>query len=152
MDWYVKNLSAIFKVKVIAVFKVKITLRVFIIIIIYPLTARVVGAPQMVSQPVSSIFLCSSLPSGTWQTPGLSIPWWCLPTSSSVYLVLFPLSLCLARWFSPDLMNGKHDHTTAICVSLRSSGLRVVQLPAGSWRGLHIHQQKYLGQYHFRKG
>ena len=26
------------------------------IIIIYPLTARVVGAPQMISQPVSSIF------------------------------------------------------------------------------------------------
>ena len=43
------------------------------------------------------------------------------------------LSLCLARWFWPDLMNGKHDHTTAVCVSLRSSGgLRVVQLPAGS--------------------
>ena len=37
----------------------------------------------------------------------------------------------------PDLMNGKHDHTTAVCVSLRSSGgLRVVQLPAGSWYGL----------------
>ena len=27
-----------------------------IIIIIYPLTARVVGAPQMISQPVSSFF------------------------------------------------------------------------------------------------
>ena len=47
-----------------------------------------------------------------------------------------PLSLCLAQWFWPDLMNGKHDHTTAVCVSLRSSGgLRVVQLPAGSWHG-----------------
>ena len=48
-----------------------------------------------------------------------------------------PLSLCLARWFWPDLMNGKHDRTTAVCVSLRSSrGLRVVQLPAGSRHGL----------------
>ena len=47
---------------------------VIIIIIIYPLAARVVGAPQMISQPVSSIFLCSPLPSGTWQTPGLAIP------------------------------------------------------------------------------
>ena len=28
----------------------------FITIVIYPLTARVVGAPQMISQPVSSIF------------------------------------------------------------------------------------------------
>ena len=32
---------------------------VIIIIIIYPLTARVVGAPQMISQPVFSIFRCS---------------------------------------------------------------------------------------------
>ena len=49
----------------------------------------------------------------------------------------FPLSLCLARWFWPDLMNGRHDHTTAVCVSLRWSGsLRVVQLPAGSCHGL----------------
>ena len=38
--------------------------------------------------------------------------------SSSVCLVFFPLSLCLARWFWPDLMNGRHDHTTAVCVSL----------------------------------
>ena len=55
----------------------------------------------------------------------------------SVYLVFFPLSLCLARWFWPDVMNGKHDHTTAICVSLWwAIGLREVQLPAGSWHRL----------------
>ena len=36
-----------------------------IIIIINPLTARVVGAPQMILQPVFSIFPCSPLPSGT---------------------------------------------------------------------------------------
>ena len=36
-----------------------------LIISIYPLTVRVVGAPQMISQPVSSIFPCSPLPSGT---------------------------------------------------------------------------------------
>ena len=47
----------------------------------YPLTAGVVGALQMSSQPVSSIFLCSPLPSGTWRTPGLSIPFCCLPTT-----------------------------------------------------------------------
>ena len=48
-----------------------------------------------------------------------------------------PLSLCLARWFWPDLMNWRHDHSAAVCVSLRSSGgLRVVRLPAGSWHGL----------------
>ena len=45
-----------------------------IIIIINPLTARVVEAPQMILQPVFSIFPCSPLPSGTCQTPGLSIP------------------------------------------------------------------------------
>ena len=108
-----------------------------IIIIIYPLTMRVVGAPQMISQPVSSIFPCSPLPSWTWQTPGLSIPWCCLPTSSYVSLVFFPLSLCFARWFWPDLMNRRHDHTTAVCVSLQwSGGLCVVQFPTGSWHRL----------------
>ena len=43
------------------------------VIIIYPLTTRVVGAPQMISQSVSSISPHSPLPSETWQTPGLSI-------------------------------------------------------------------------------
>ena len=43
---------------------------VIIIIIIFPLIAMVVGAPQMISQPVSSIFPCSPLPSGTQRTPG----------------------------------------------------------------------------------
>ena len=104
--------------------------------LIYPLTTRVVGAPQMILHPVSTDFLCPPLPSGTWRTPGQSIPWCCLPTSSSVCLVFFPLSLCLARWFWPDLINGRHDHTTADSISLRWSGLRVVQLPSGSWHGL----------------
>ena len=93
------------------------------IIIIYPFTMRVVGEPQMISQPHSSIFPCSPLPSGTWWTPGLSIPWWCLPTASSVCLVFFPLSLCLARWFWLDLMNGRHVHITAVCVFMWSNCL-----------------------------
>ena len=33
--------------------------------IIYPVTMRVVGAPEMISQPVTSVFTCSSLPSWT---------------------------------------------------------------------------------------
>ena len=79
-------------------------------------------------------FSCSPLPSGTCRTPGLSIPWCCLPTSSSVCLVFFPLSMCLARWFWPEMMNRRHVHTTSVCASLWwSRGLRVVQLPAGSW-------------------
>ena len=78
-----------------------------------------------------------STASGTWRTPGLSIPRCCLPTSSSLCLVFFPSSLCLARWFWPDLMNVRHDHTTAVCVTLRwSGGLRAVRLPARSWHGL----------------
>ena len=55
------------------------------------------------SQPFPSIFPCSPLPSGTWRTPGLSIPRRCLSTSSSVCLVFFPLSLCPARRFWQDL-------------------------------------------------
>ena len=51
-----------------------------------PLTSRVVGAPQMILQPVLSIFPCSLLPPGTCGTPGLSISWCCLPTSSFVRL------------------------------------------------------------------
>ena len=48
-----------------------------------------------------------------------------------------PPSLCLARWFWPDLMNRRHVHTTAVCVSLQwSGGLHVVLLPAGFWQGL----------------
>ena len=120
-------------------------LKWFIIIIINPLTARVVGAPQMILQPFFSTFPCSPLPSGTCWTPGLSIPWCCLPASSSVCHVFFPLSLCLARWFWPDLMNGRHDHTTAVCVSLRSSGgLRLILLPAGSWHGLLIDNMVFV--------
>ena len=46
----------------------------------YPLTLRVVGSPQTTSQSVSSILLCSPLPSGTWRTSGPSIPWCCLAT------------------------------------------------------------------------
>ena len=62
-----------------------------IIIIINPLTARIVKAPQMFLQPVLSIFPCSPLPSVTWRTPGLSIHWCCLPSSSSVALSSSPL-------------------------------------------------------------
>ena len=58
--------------------------------LIYPLIAgvihhhhdsliiRVIGAPQMTSQPVSSIFLCSPLP--LWDLAN-SRPWCCLPNS-----------------------------------------------------------------------
>ena len=105
--------------------------------LIYSLTTRVVGAPQIISKHVSSIFPCSLLPSGTWRTPDLSIPRCFLPTSFSVCLVSFPISLSLANWIWQNLMNGRYDHTTAVFVSLRrSGGLRLIRLPAGSWHGL----------------
>ena len=111
--------------------------RYVIIIIIYPPTATVVGAPQMISQPVFSIF--SLFSTATWHLPH-SRPVHSLMLSSHLFLcppcllLIFtvPCQMGLAR-----PMNGKHDHTTAVCVSLRfSGGLRVVQLLAGSWHGL----------------
>ena len=39
-----------------------------------PITVGVFGAPQVTSQPVSSILLFSPLSGRTWQTPDLSIP------------------------------------------------------------------------------
>ena len=53
----------------------------------------------MILQPVSSIFPCSPLPSVTWQSPGLSIPWCCLPISSSVCLVFSPFHCALQDEF-----------------------------------------------------
>ena len=105
-----------------------------VIIIINPLTARVVGAPQMTLQPVLSIFPCSPLPSGTYRTQGLSIPWCCRPTSSSVCLArhsergkktrqtearLSTIYLCVKASFSPDVilcswLGLKHQLTTCL--------------------------------------
>ena len=73
---------------------------------------------------------------------------WDLPNSRPVHFLMLSshLFLCLPclppftapyKMVWPDPMNGRHDHTTEVCVSLRSSGdLHVVQLPAGSWHGL----------------
>ena len=64
-----------------------------------PLIARVVE--RWLHNQFPPIFLFSTVPWDLW-TPGLSIPWCCLPTTS-VCLVFFPLSLYLARWFWPVL-------------------------------------------------
>ena len=74
---------------------------------------------------------------------------WDLANSRPVHSLMLSshLSLCLpcllppftvpCKMVLPDRVNRRHDHTTAVCVSLRSSrGLRVVQLPAGPWHGL----------------
>ena len=103
------------------------------IIIIHPLAATVIGVPQMISQPVSSIkkkkknLFCTAL----WDLPN-SRPVHSLTLSSHLFLCLpyLPPTLTVP-WL--DLMNGRHDHTTAVCVSLRwSGGLRVVPLPTGA--------------------
>ena len=55
-----------------------------------------------------------------WDLPN-SRPVHSLMLSSHLFLCLPcllpppPLSLCLARWFWPDLMNVTHDHTNADC-------------------------------------
>ena len=73
---------------------------IIIIIIIYALTARVFGAPQMISQPVSSIFLCFPLPSGTNSRPVHSLVlscnlFFCLPCLLLPFTV--PCKMVLAR-------------------------------------------------------
>ena len=47
-----------------------------------------------------------------------------------------PFTVPCKMVLQPDLMNGRHVHTTAVCISWQWSGLHVVQLPAGSWHGL----------------
>ena len=96
-----------------------------------PLTAGVFWAPQVTSQPVSSTFLCSPLPSGTWRTPGSSISYLSSHLFSCLPRLLSPL--CLTRWFWPDLMNRRRIHTTSVCVSLQwSGGLCVVWMATRS--------------------
>ena len=71
--------------------------------LIYPLTTKVVRTLQMISQPVSSMFPCSPLPSGTLRTPGLSIPWGSIPTSSCLPCLLPPLTVpCKMVLARPD--------------------------------------------------
>ena len=66
---------------------------IIIIIIINFLTARVVGAPQMILQPVFSIF--SLFSTALWDLANFR-PVHSLMLSSSASLVFFPRSLCLA--------------------------------------------------------
>ena len=105
--------------------------------LIYPLPAKVVGAPQMISHQFPRLFPVLHCPLGLGELQACPFPGVVFPPHLLSALSFSPLSLYLARWPKPDLMNGRHDHTTAVCVSLRSSGdLNVVQLPAGSWHGL----------------
>ena len=80
---------------------------IVIIIAINPVTTRVVMAPQMTLQPVFSILPCSRLPSGICQTPGLRFRHDVFRPLHLSALFSFPLLLCLARWFWPDVKSRK---------------------------------------------
>ena len=87
-----------------------------IVIISCPLTARVVGAPQIIWQPHSSIF---PVMSASLRTPVLSISWCCVRSSSSVCLVFFPLSRGLAILFWPNLINNAYILTKSVLPATR---------------------------------
>ena len=97
---------------------------IFTFTVTYTLTSGVVVAPQM-TLTSSSIFLGPQLPSGTWRTQGLSIPWCCLPTSSSVCLVFFPLCKMPCKMVLASLH---------LCTMVKSS--LCDPLPAVSWHRL----------------
>ena len=74
---------------------------------------------------------------------------WDLPNSKPVHSLMLSshLFLCLSCLLPPFTVpckmvlarpyNGKHDRTTAVCISLPwSGGLYVVHLPSGSWHVL----------------
>ena len=105
-----------------------------------PLIAGVVGAPQVTSYQFPPFFSVLHCPLGLGELQAHLFPDVVFPPPPLSALSSSPFHCASQDGFWPDLMNGKHDHTTAVCVSLQSSGdLRVVQLPAGSWLSLiHI--------------
>ena len=102
----------------------------------------------MISQPVSSIFPCSALPSGTLRTPGLSIPWCCLPTSSSLCLVFVrpftePCKIVLARPDERETWPYRHFSLRLFAMVRGSfpSGPRWLTFSRWGWYGLcHRHK------------
>ena len=62
------------------------------------LNREVVGAPHMISQLVSSIFLCSPLPSGTWRIQACPFP--------NVVFPPLPLSALSSSYFHCALQDG----------------------------------------------
>ena len=73
-------------------------LKLIIIIIIYSLTARVGGAPQMISQPVFSIFPVLHYPLGPAELQAYSFP--------DVVFQPFPLSALFSSPFHCALQDG----------------------------------------------
>ena len=75
----------------------------FHFIFTYPLTMRVAGAPQITSQPVSSIFPCSPLPSGLGKLQACSFPDVVFPPLPPSALSSSPFTVpCKMVWARPD--------------------------------------------------
>ena len=95
----------------------------------FPLTAGLMGHHRWLHNQFTPFSWVNS--TALWDLVN-SRPVHFLMLSSHLFLCLpclLPLSLCIARWFWPDLMNGRHAHTTSVCVSLLWSGGLVIQLP-----------------------
>ena len=74
------------------------------------------------SRPVHSLMLSSHL-------------FFCLPCLLPSFVVPCSCTMVLARLDERETCPGIQE-TSKVCISLRWSGLHVVQLPAGSWHGL----------------
>ena len=109
----------------------------------YPLAARVIEAPQMISQPVSSIFPCSLLPSGAWWIPDLSIPWSCL---------CYPGTLISYNWAQVQLNSHLYPLTSEVgtgwlcCPVIVWKPIREASSHA-TCQGLLVHSQLTLPQW-----
>ena len=75
----------------------------------------------MISQPVPPFSPVLHCPLGLVDLQACPFPDVVFKPLPLSCLAFFPLSLCLARWFWPDLINRKHVHTTSVCVSLQWS-------------------------------
>ena len=74
-----------------------------VIIIIYPLTARVVGAPQIISQPVSSISPIPHCPLGLGELQACQVPDVVFPPLSPSALSPSPFYCALEDGFGQSL-------------------------------------------------
>ena len=72
---------------------------IIIIVIIYPLTARVVGTPQMISKPVSSIFFVVHCPLGLGELQACPFPDVVFPPLPLSALSSFPFHCALQDGF-----------------------------------------------------
>ena len=104
----------------------------------YPLTARIIGAPQMISQPVSSIFLCSTiavfpplllptLSSSPFQSAlqdGFGQTWWAGDISIPLQFASLYDGQEVFVW-SNCLLDNHHHSLSTLCLSLVLSSFYV---------------------------